>query len=134
MPKATSNKPSRVREWRRRAESAEARLRAMQCAARTLLGAARTATLGVELRSWRGVAITCPVSGMETLVEQVGADPVHRVVGFMTPGCTALAAAAPAMLATLRDMDRWLANTHHDGDHPWRMSIRAAIAKAEGRA
>lgn len=30
----------------------------------------------------------------------------------------------------LQDMDGWLANTGHDEDHPWRISIRAAIGDA----
>lgn len=36
--------------------------------------------------------------------------------------------AAPLMLKTLTNMDKWLANTGHDSDHPWRISIAAAIA------
>lgn len=43
-----------------------------------------------------------------------------------------LMAAAPDMFKTLQDMDGWLANTSHGEDHPWRISIRAAIAKATG--
>lgn len=45
-----------------------------------------------------------------------------------------LIAAAPEMFKTLNDMDGWLANTGHAADHPWRLSIRAAIAKATGAA
>lgn len=43
-----------------------------------------------------------------------------------------LIVAAPDMLQTLQDMDGWLANTGHGEDHPWRISVRAAIAKATG--
>jgi hypothetical protein len=45
-----------------------------------------------------------------------------------------LVIAAPDMLKTLQDMDGWLANTGHAKDHPWRLSVRAAIAKATGSA
>lgn len=45
-----------------------------------------------------------------------------------------LMAAAPDMFKTLQDMDGWLANTSHGEDHPWRISIRDAIAKATGSA
>lgn len=30
----------------------------------------------------------------------------------------------------ISDMDGWLANTGHDKDHPWRLSIRAALPPA----
>lgn len=41
-----------------------------------------------------------------------------------------LIAGSPTMLATLQDMDGWLANTGHAEDHPWRVSVRAAILAA----
>jgi hypothetical protein len=43
-----------------------------------------------------------------------------------------LFAAAPDMLQTLRDLDGWLDNSGFTDAHPWRISIRAAIAKATG--
>ena len=57
--------------------------------------------------------------------------------GRSTEQCKAdarLIAAAPTLLKTLSDMDSWLANTGHDENHPWRVSIRVAIAKATGSA
>lgn len=41
-------------------------------------------------------------------------------------------AAAPVLLAGLQDLDRWLAETGHGTDHPWRMSLAVAIAAATG--
>jgi hypothetical protein len=43
-----------------------------------------------------------------------------------------LIAAAPVMFQTLRDMDGWLDNSGFTDEHPWRISIRAAIAAATG--
>jgi hypothetical protein len=38
------------------------------------------------------------------------------------------------MLKTLRDMDGWLDNSGFTDEHPWRISIRAAITKATGES
>lgn len=46
----------------------------------------------------------------------------------------AVAAAAPDLLATLLNLDKWLMNAGYDSDHPWRISIRATTDKAAGRA
>jgi hypothetical protein len=43
-----------------------------------------------------------------------------------------LIAAAPDMLQTLRDLDGWMDNSGFTDEHPWRISIRAAIAAATG--
>jgi hypothetical protein len=64
-------------------------------------------------------------------------DPAEQgfgVTGYMTLADARLMAAAPEMFKTLSDLDGWLANTGHDKDHPWRVSIRAAIEKATGLA
>lgn len=44
-----------------------------------------------------------------------------------------LLSAAPGLLATLLNLDRYLAATGHDTGHPWRIEIRTAITQAEGR-
>lgn len=58
-----------------------------------------------------------------------------RYAGERAPEALAnahLIVAAPDMFQTLTDMDGWLENAGYAADHPWRISLRAAIAKASG--
>jgi hypothetical protein len=56
-----------------------------------------------------------------------------RIATVRTEPDARLVIAAPELLELLEKLDGWLAKTSHDDDHPWRVSIREAVAKAKGR-